>query len=534
VVLTGRSEPSRSVMQWGSAMLATLTSATMLGVDGHPVAVEVHVANGLPAFAIVGLADLACREARDRVRAAIVSSGLTWPLKRITVNLAPADLRKIGSGLDLAIAVGVLIASEVLSADAFDSVSLVGELGLDGTVRSVPGLVSLVDGAPNRVVIVPAAGAHEAACVPARRVLPIRTLRELADMALGNEPWPDPVLSPPGSHRHPVPDLADVRGQAFARRAIETAAAGGHHVLLCGSPGAGKTMLAKRMVGLLPSLSAGEALDVLRIRSAAGLADRVSPESGLDCSPPFRAPHHCSSMVSLLGGGTVAMRPGELSLAHRGVLFLDELSEFGPSVLDSLRQPLEEGVVRISRARGAVVFPAKFQLVAATNPCPCGWRTGQLLLPNDATPRCGCAPHQLERMRRRLSGPLLDRIDVRVDVVRPAVADLLGEAGEPTAAVAERVAQARSAALHRGFRCNAEVPAAALRTLAPFAEPAERVVESLLSRGVLTARGMDRVRRVALTIQDLEGRAPDTPIGLDAVMQAVELRRGAAAPLEAA
>ncbi len=509
-------------------MIATLSSATVLGVDGHRVSVEVHVANGLPMFTIVGLADLACREARDRVRAAIVSSGLPWPMKRITVNLAPADLRKLGSGLDLAIAVGVLIASETLNADAFDGLSLIGELGLDGTVRTVPGLVALVDAAPGRYVVVPAAGASEAACVPNRTVLGVDNLRQVADVALGNQSWPPPSARPTGGFRLPSPDLSDVRGQPFARQAAEIAAAGGHHLLMSGSPGAGKTMLAKRLVGLLPSLNPPEALEVLRIRSAAGRSEGVSGEMGLDVSPPFRSPHHGASMVSLIGGGTVAMRPGELSLAHRGVLFLDELSEFAPAVLDSLRQPLEEGVVRVARARATLAFPAQFQLVAATNPCPCGWHTGEVLSVADSTPRCGCSQHQMDRMRRRLSGPLLDRIDVRVDVVRPAVSELLGAAGESTPVVAQRVAAARELAAARGFRCNAEMPLSALRRWAPFAQDAQRIIETMLTRGALTARGMDRVRRVARTIQDLSSAVLDDPIGVEAVMQAIELRRGAA------
>lgn len=508
-------------------MIATLSSATMLGVDGHRVFVEVHVSNGLPMFTIVGLADLACREARDRVRAAIVSSGLPWPLKRITVNLAPADLRKLGSGLDLAIAVGVLVASDTLSADAFDGMSFIGELGLDGTVRTVPGLVALVDAAPGRYVVVPASGAAEAACVPDRSVLGVHNLRQVVDIALGNQSWPSPSVRPTGGYRVPSPDLSDVRGQPFARHAAEITAAGGHHLLMSGSPGAGKTMLAKRLVGLLPSLDPPEALEVLRIRSAAGRFDGVSNELGLDVSPPFRAPHHGASMVSLIGGGTLAMRPGELSLAHRGVLFLDELSEFSPGVLDSLRQPLEEGVVRVARARATLAFPAQFQLVAATNPCPCGWRTGEVLSLGDATPRCGCSPSQLDRMRRRLSGPLLDRIDVRVDVVRPSVTELLGEQGESTEVVSVRVAAARALAGERGFRCNAEMPLSALRRWAPFAPDAQRIIETMLTRGALTARGMDRVRRVARTIQDLTSAVLDDAIGIDAVMQAVELRRGA-------
>ncbi len=509
-------------------MIATLSSATLLGIQGYPVAIEVHVGNGLPQFTIVGLADLACREARDRVRAAILSSGLNWPLKRITVNLAPADLRKLGTGLDLAIAIGVLIADASLPAHSFEGVSLLGELGLDGTVRPIPGVVPLVDAVPSARVLVPAASSVEAACVPHREVFAVNDLAHVAALAKGDQPWPAPVSRPHGGRRHDAPDMSDVRGQPFARTATEVAAAGGHHLLLSGTPGAGKTMLARRLVGLLPSLEASEALDVLRIRSAAGRSDSASLADGLDLTPPFRAPHHSSSMVSLLGGGTLSMRPGELSLAHRGVLFLDELSEFSPVVLDSLRQPLEEGVVRVSRARANVDFPARFQLVGATNPCPCGWKSGSVAVFGDLTPRCTCSPHQLERMRRRLSGPLLDRIDVRVDVARPSVEDLLGPPGETTECIAQRVAAARFLAAVRGFRCNAEMPYSALREWAPFDDAAEAAIERMLTRGALTARGMDRIRRLARTVQDLRVGVVDDALTIHSVMVATELRRGAA------
>ncbi len=511
-------------------MIATLSSATLLGVEGHPVSIEVHVANGLPLFTIVGSADLACREARDRVRSAVLSSGLNWPLKRITVNLAPADLRKLGTGLDLAIAVGVLIADAQLPGDAFDGVALVGELGLDGTVRPVPGMVPLVDAVPATRVLVPEAAAAEAACVPHRMVFGVRDLLQVASLAKAEQPWPVATGKPDGGRRIAAPDMEDVRGQSFARFATEVAAAGGHHLLFSGSPGAGKTMLARRIVGLLPSLEASEALDVLRIRSAAGRSE--STWEGLDLTPPFRAPHHSSSMVSILGGGTMAMRPGELSLAHRGVLFLDELSEFSAVLLDSLRQPLEEGVVRVSRARATVDFPARFQLVAATNPCPCGWKTGNDAAFGDLTPRCSCSPHQLERMRRRVSGPLLDRIDVRVDVVRPEVHELLGPPGESTPLIAQRVMAARLLSAVRGFRCNADMPYSALRVWAPFDDAAQVAIEKMLTRGSLTARGMDRVRRLARTIQDLKVGVVDDALTVHSVMDALEFRRGAAIDME--
>ena len=493
-------------------MLAAVRSATLLGVDGRPVTVEVHVSTGLPGFQIVGLPDEACRESRDRVRAAVMSSGLPWPSCRMTVNLAPSNERKGGSGLDLAIAIGLLAAHGEIPSESFVGMGFLGELGLDGSLRAVAGVAPMVGALADLIAVVPRPSFREAKAISPACVRVAAHLREIVDALNGEAPWPDEPDDDFIDDELPPPDLADVRGQPSARRALEVAAAGGHHLLLVGPPGAGKTMLAQRLTGLLPPLTPAMSLEATMVHSAAGVR---LPSVGMIRRPPFRAPHHSSSMVSLVGGGTSNLRPGEISLAHAGVLFLDELGEFSPSVLDGLRQPLEEGVIRVARARASATLPARFLLVAATNPCPCG---------GGPPGACECDDGARLRYLRRLSGPLLDRFDLRVGVARPGVDDLLHSGGgESTAVAAERVATARSAAIDRRGMLNSEIPASHLDLLAPLAADARLMLRTELERERLTGRGYHRIRRVARTLADLDGELSE-PVGAQHVALALQLR----------
>ena len=495
-----------------AAVLATARTFTLDGISARPVRVEVDVHRGLPNFTIVGLPDTAVSEARERVRAALVNCGFEFPLRRIVVNLAPASLRKAGPGMDLAIAAALLSAAGELEWEGLARVALAGELALDGSLRPVQGALAMAEAAREsgaEAIVLPAENGAEAALAGGIGVVPVEALGQLPALVAGEwdparpEPMPLRLDPPPGA-----PDLADLRGQPHLRHALEVAAAGGHSLLMVGPPGAGKSLAASRLPSILPPLAVCDALEVARIASACGRLD------ALPGGRPFRAPHHTVSAAGLVGGGSPP-RAGEVTLAHRGVLFLDELCEFRRDALEALRAPLETGEVAIARVGGQRVLPCRFMLVAAANPCPCGR--------GETDPDCTCSPYEVQRYQGKLSGALADRIDVLAAVRQPSAAEIGGAPGEASAAVRERVCAARERQERRlgSGRCNAEMTPAEARAC-PLGEGAASLLADLYARQRLSGRAHDRALRLAQTLADLAGLEE---IGEEQMAQALQMRR---------